>query len=290
MIPSACEYVVPQTIDEAVTLLAEYGEEARLLAGGHSLIPLMKLRLAAPSVLIDIGRIPDIKGVVRRNGMVAIGASTTYSAIEDSALLQELCPLASEAAVSIGDRQVRNRGTIGGSLAHADPAGDMPAVVLALGGELIAVSRSGERTIAADDCFVDMFTTALKPDEMFTEIHVPVAGPRTGVAYEKFPHPASGYAIVGVAAIVTLGDGDTCRAVRVAITGAGTKATRAQAVEQALIGQEPSASGVARAAEDAAEGLELMGDIHASETYRAHLCRVYAKRALLKAAERARGT
>ncbi len=289
MIPSAFQYVAARTVDEAVALLSQHGDEAKLLAGGQSLIPLLKLRLASPSILIDIGRIPGLDGTSRQNGMITIGARTTHSAIEASASLRELCPLLPEAAAVIGDRQVRNRGTIGGNLSHADPASDLPAAILALGGELVATSRSGQRTIAADDFFVDLFTTALRPDELLTQVRVPARGARTGTAYVKFPHPASGYAIVGVAAVLALGEDGRCREARIAITGAGTKATRARAVEQGLVGQELTEPIVAQAAERAADGLDLMGDIHASEEYRAHLCRVSTRRAVLTAAQRARG-
>jgi aerobic carbon-monoxide dehydrogenase medium subunit len=290
MIPSSFEYVAVRSIDEAVGLLARYGDEAKLLAGGHSLIPLMKLRLSSPSVLVDIGQIAGLAGIIRQNGSVAIGAGTTHTMVEQSDLLQEIVPLLPQTARHIGDRQVRNCGTIGGSLAHADPAADLPATILALEATLVARSTRGERLIPSHEYFVSLLTTALQPDEMLTEIRVPVGSGRTGSSYQKFENPASGYAVVGIAATVSVGDGGTCREARVAITGAGTKAVRALAVEEALRGQELSEATVTRAAQHAAESpdLILVGDLHASESYRAHLCRVLTKRAVLEAASRAR--
>jgi carbon-monoxide dehydrogenase medium subunit len=290
MYPGAFDYVAATSVDEAVSLLQRHGDDAKLLAGGHSLLPMMKLRLAAPSVLIDLGRIPGLAGVQAANGTITLGAMTTYTAVMDAPQVAGAVPLLAEAAAQVGDMQVRNRGTVGGSAAHADPAADMPAALLALDATLTARGSGGERTIAASDFFQGLFTTALEPHEVLTSITLSRPGPRTGMAYEKFRNPASGYAIVGVAAVATLAGDGTLGDVRVAITGAGAQPVRASAVEAALRGKAPSAAALAAAAEHAAEGLQLMSDIHASESYRAHLTRVYARRALQRAVQRAQGS
>lgn len=287
MYPGPFEYVAATSVEEAVGLLQQHGDEAKLLAGGHSLLPMMKLRLAMPGVLIDLGRIPNLAGI-HTNGAVTLGALTTYSAIMQSAELAQLCPLLPETAGHVGDMQVRNRGTVGGSVAHADPAADMPAAMLALDASFTARGPNGERTIAAGDFFQGLFATDLAADEVLTSISVPRTQANTGVAYEKFRNPASGYAIVGVAAVATLGADGALSDVRVAITGAGAQPIRATAVEAALRGQRPDEAAISAAAEQAAEGLQLMGDIHASEEYRAHLTRVFTRRALIRAVERAR--
>ena len=286
MFPSAFDYVVASSVEEAVSLLQEHGEEAKLLAGGHSLLPMMKLRLAAPSVLIDIGRIPGLAGV-QTNGAISLGPTTTYTTVMDSEELARLCPLLAETAAQVGDMQVRNRGTVGGSVAHADPASDMPAAMLALDATFTARGPSGERSIAAADFFQGLFMTALQPDEVLTRISVARPPQGAGMAYEKFRNPASGYAIVGVAAVAALAGDGTLSDVRVAITGAGAQPVRATAVEAALRGQAPDDAALAAAAEHATEGLQLMSDIHASEAYRAHLTRVFTRRALKRALERA---
>jgi carbon-monoxide dehydrogenase medium subunit len=248
---------------------------------------MMKLRLVQPPLLVDIGRIPGLSGIERTEGSLRIGALTTETAIQDSDLVKQACPLLAETASVIGDQQVRNRGTIGGSLAHGDPAADLPAAMVALEGSVTVVGPNGERTIAAGDLFVDMMTTALEPDEVLTSVQVPVLPPRTGTAYEKFSNAASGYAIAGVAAVVTLDTSGACSDVRVGITGAGSKAIRATGVENALRGKRLDDATIAAAAEHAAEGLSLIGDLHASEEYRAHLARVCTRRALQRAAARA---
>jgi carbon-monoxide dehydrogenase medium subunit len=236
---------------------------------------------------VDIGKIQELKGI-RVNGSVSIGAYTTYHELETSQELAQRVPMLVECAGNVGDPQVRNRGTIGGSIAHADPAADMTAVVLALGAELKAVGPGGERTIAADNFFVDMLQSALEQGELLTEITVPQMTGQVGMAYEKFKHPASGYAIVGVAALVQRGDSGSIAACRIGVTGAGPKAQRATLAENMLLNRAGSAEDIAAAAEQAASGLELIADISASEAYRAHLTRVLAKRALTKALERAR--
>jgi aerobic carbon-monoxide dehydrogenase medium subunit len=285
--PSPFDYVVASSVEEAVSLLQQHGEEAKLLAGGHSLLPMMKLRLAAPSVLIDIGRIPGLAGV-QTNGTISLGPTTTYTTVMDSEDLARLCPLLAETAAQVGDMQVRNRGTVGGSVAHADPASDMPAAMLALDATFTARGPGGEHSIAAADFFQGLFMTALQPDEVLTRISIARPPQGAGMAYEKFRNPASGYAIVGVAAVAALAGDGTVSDVRVAITGAGAQPVRATAVEEALRGKALDDAALAAAAEHATEGLQLMSDIHASEDYRAHLTRVFTRRALKRAIERAR--
>ncbi len=288
MIPSAFEYHSPTSVEDAIGLLGQYGDDAKLLAGGHSLIPLMKLRLAAPEHLIDLGRVQGLSYIREEGGTVAIGAMTTHAAVAASDLLRSRLPVLAEAAASIGDVQVRNRGTIGGSIAHADPGADLPGVMLALNAEFVARGPGGTRTIAANDFFTGLLSTALEPNEVLTEIRVPTLPAGSGSTYLKFANQASGYAIVGIAAIVTLSGGTVADA-RVGISGVAELASRATATEQALRGQQPSADAVKRAAQQAAEGLEPLGDIHASAEYRSHLVRVFAERALNAAIARAQG-
>ncbi len=288
MFPSRFDYYQPKTLQEAVDLLAQSGGEAKVLAGGHSLLPLMKLRLAQPKYLVDIARVPGLVGISQQDGTVVIRAMTTHHDLETSQVLHTRVPIISEAAGLIGDLQVRNRGTIGGSLAHADPAADLPAVALALAAQMKAVGPQGERVIGADDFFVDIMTTALQPDEVLTEVSVPAFAPRTGGAYLKFPNPASRYAIVGVAAVVSLDANDHVQAIRVGITGLAGKPFRATRVEQELMGRKATAEVIAEAAQWAPDGVEPLSDIHASARYRAHLAGVFARRAIAAAVERAR--
>lgn len=287
MYPSQFEYYAPRSLDEAVALLARSPGDGKVLAGGHSLLPLLKLRMTETRYLVDIGRIKDLAYIRRQDGSVSIGPMTTYATILRSSEVRGLFPLMAEAANVVGDLQVRNRGTLGGSLAHADPAGDFPAVMLALEAELRAVGPRGERWIQIGDFFVDLLTTALEQDEILAEIRVPLLPARTGTCYLKFPQPASRYAICGVAAVVTLGSGGAIERARVAVTGVGPKAYRATGVEQALAGQPASAEAIAQAAQHAADGVEPLSDIHASAEYRAHLARVFARRAVSAAVERA---
>ncbi len=288
MFPNQFEYHRPGSVQEVVQHLQQ-NPDAKILAGGHSLLPAMKLRLASPAALIDLNRIDDLRGI-SVNGDVRVGAMTTYRQLIDSQELGSRLPIIPETANNVGDPQVQARGTLGGSLAHADPASDFTAVVLALGGQITAVGPNGERTIAADDLFVDLLTTALAPDEVITAITFPALADRTGMAYEKHRHPASGYAVVGVAAVLALGAGDTCQTARIAVTGATSKATRATAAEQALAGQPLTSETIGQASQAAPNGLELNGDLYASEEYRRHLVGVYARRAIERAAERARGS
>jgi carbon-monoxide dehydrogenase medium subunit len=280
MYPANFDYARPTTIDEAVALLTRHGDDAKVLAGGHSLIPAMKLRLARPGVVVDIGRIQGLTYIREASGRIAIGAMTTHATVAASALLQQRCPLLPETAILIGDVQVRNRGTIGGSLVHADPAADYPAAILALDAEIELAGPRGRRTVAAADFFVDLLQTAIAPDEILTEIRVP-ATPKS-VAYEKTEQKASGFALAGVAVVVT-SDG-----VSVGVTGVAATPYRARAVEQALAGRRsPTADAIAQAASHAADGVEPLGDIHASPEFRAHLAHVDARRALERAFQRA---
>jgi carbon-monoxide dehydrogenase medium subunit len=280
MIPAAFDYVRPLTLDEALGFLAKHGEDAKVLAGGHSLIPAMKLRLSQPKVVVDIGRIGDLRSIGERDGKIAIGALTTHYEIESSDLLGRSCPLLPEVAGKIGDVQVRNKGTIGGSCVHADPAGDWPAAMLALDAEFEITGQRGSRTVAAIDFFVDMLTSAVEPGEILKSIHVPLTAKT--VAYVKIPQKASGFALAGVAAVV-----DKARkSVTVAVTGVAAKAYRAAGVESSLRGLELSAATIATAAQKVADGIDPLSDIHASAEFRAHLARVQAKRALELAASR----
>lgn len=281
------EYHRAASIEEAVSLLGEHGDDAKLLAGGHSLIPLMKLRFAQPAHLIDVRRIPSLAGIREEGGTVVIGAATTHAEIERSRVAGGRLPILAEAGSQIGDPLVRNVGTIGGSLAHADPGADWPAVMLALNAEFRVVGPRGTRTIAADDFFVDILTTALGPNEILSEVRIPTPAPGSGGAYSKFRHPASGYALIGVAAQISLGAGKTIRDARVAITGVGTRATRARATERALTGNTGDTESIAAAAQAVSEGLEWRADAKGSAQYQQHCATVYARRAIARAIERA---
>jgi len=248
----------------------------------------MKLRLAAPKYLVDIGKVPGLRGIRERDGGIEIGAMTTHYEIQSSPLIRERLRVLSETAAQIGDVQVRNRGTIGGSLAHADPAADYPAAILALDAVISATGSRGEREIKATDLFVDLLTTSLKPDEVITSVRVPVPSAGTGAAYQKFPHPASRYAITGVAAVVKLNADGTCAAAAIGVTGAGSKAIRATAAERGLTGSRLDDAALDKAGAAAAEAVDAVGDIHASAEYRRHLVRELTRRAIRAAAERAK--
>ena len=279
MFPTQFEYHRPSSVAEAVALLAG-NPDAKLLAGGHSLLPAMKLRLAAPGALVDLTRVEGLRGIAA-NGGLTIGALATYNQIHDSAAVRQAAPMLADTCGIVGDPQVRTRGTVGGSLAHSDPAADLTAVVLALGGEVTVVGSGGERTIGADELFVDLLTTSLAPEEIITEIRIPdLSGAK--MAYEKHEHPASGYAVVGIAAVLAM-DGETIRSARLAVTGATSKATRLTTAEAALAGKTVSAETFAAAAAVAADGLEINGDLYASADYRRHLVGVLTRRALERA-------
>jgi carbon-monoxide dehydrogenase medium subunit len=289
MIPSPFDYHAPKTLEEALRLLERHGDEAKLLAGGHSLLPLMKLRLASPRFVIDIGRLRGMSYVREEDGMIAIGALTTHADVLASELLQQKCPLLSKTAGEIGDVQVRNRGTIGGSLAHADPAADYPAAILALDAEIVAATSGGTRTIATRDFFVDMLTTQLRHGEILTQIRVPIQKGRTGAAYKKLYQPASGFAIVGVAARLSLSASGKIESAAIGVTGLGTKAFRAEAAEKALVGKRAGEKEIANAAKLAPRGIEPLGDLHASADYRREMAIVFTRRALETAAALASG-
>ena len=288
MYPAPFEYHRAATEKDAVALLAKYGDEAKLIAGGHSLLPLMKLRFAQPRHLIDVRRIPGLSFIREEKGAVTVGAATPHASLESSAVLQKHLPVLSEAAGQIGDAQVRNLGTLGGSLAHADPSADLPAVVLALRAELSALGPRGVRTVAAEDFFVELLTTALRPDELLTEVRFAAQPTGSGGAYEKYPHPASRYAVVGVAVQLTLVGGKVSSA-GVAITGLGTKAQRAKAVEAALLGKAADEASLNAAAAKATDGLKLRADAQLPEAYRRSLAVTFTARALARAATRAKG-
>jgi carbon-monoxide dehydrogenase medium subunit len=278
MIAANFDYESPRTLSEALSLLSSR-EDAKILAGGHSLLPAMKLRLAQPALLVDIGRIGGLSYIRESGDKIVIGAMTTHAEVKGSQLLRRASPLLALTAAQIGDTQVRNRGTIGGSLAQAHPAADYPASVLALDAEIVAQSRSGERVIPATKFFTGMFSTELRNDEILTEVRVPRTT-NDNVTYKKFHHPASGYAVVGVAVRLTLSGSKIDRAA-VGITGVSDVAYRATAVENALQGK--AAAALADAAKQAAQGMEIIGDVYASATYRRHLVTVITRRALEQA-------
>jgi aerobic carbon-monoxide dehydrogenase medium subunit len=286
-VPAPFDYHVANTVDEAIALLQQYGDEAKVLAGGHSLIPAMKLRISQPEHLIDIGHIPGLAYIRQEEGFIAIGALTHYVDIERSELLQRVFPALPEGTSVIGDQQVRNRGTIAGSLAHSDPASDMPGIVLALRGELVVQGPNGQRTIKADDFLIGTFMTALEPDEVVIEIRFPLPQPHSGSAYEKLSNRASHYAVAGCAAMITLDASGTCSAASIAITGAAVQTSRASATESALVGKKLDTDTITEAASHAAEGLELISDIHGSEEYRRQMTAVIARRTITRALERA---
>jgi len=287
MIPAPFDYRRAATLEEAVALLQEHGEEAKLLSGGHSLLPILKARLARPALLIDIGRIPGLSGISREEGALRIGALTTHREIEASPLVREACPLLAEAAERIGDVQVRNRGTIGGSLAHADPAADYPAAALALEAEVSATGPKGARTIPAEKFFTGPLETALGPTEILASLRVPLPRARSGGVYLKAAQQASGFAVCGVAALLTLAPNGTVASARVGVTGVAAPAYRAKGVEETLAGKSLSAENIKAAAARAAEGVAPLDDFYASAEFRAHLARVYTERALKEAARRA---
>ncbi|MGH9862794.1 MAG: FAD binding domain-containing protein [Candidatus Acidiferrales bacterium] len=288
MIPREFDYFAPQTLPEALELLAEHGADAKLLAGGHSLLPMMKLRLATPATVIDLGRIPELAYIREEGNTIAIGALTTHADIEHSKLLRQRAPLLAETAAEIGDVQVRNRGTLGGAAAHADPAADYPAALLAVEAEFVLAGRTGTRKVAAKEFFVDMMTTALKPNEVLTEVRFAADTKRTGSAYVKLHQPASGFAIVGVAVRLELAGASKCRQACVGVTGVAPKAYRATAVEKALNGQALNPERMAAAAAKAAQRVEPLSDLHASARYRAAMAGVLTRRALTLALDRAK--
>ena len=288
MYPAAFDYHAPTTVKDALKLLGKL-DDAKLLAGGHSLIPMMKLRLAQPKHLIDLGKVKGLGGVKEEKGVIVVGAMTTHWEVESSKVLKAKVPVVSETAAVIGDPAVRNKGTIGGSLAHGDPAADMPATAMALGFEFVCEGPKGKRTVKVDDWFKGLMETALKDTELLTTIRIPVWAAGSGACYMKFPHPASRFAIVGVCAAVTLDKGGVCKKVGVGVTGAGTRAVRAKTVEAALLNKPLDAKTIEAAAQKAADGVDVQADLQGSVEYKSHLCRVFARRALEAAVKRAQG-
>ncbi|MGH2559447.1 MAG: FAD binding domain-containing protein [Thermomicrobiales bacterium] len=286
MNPAPFEYHKAGSVDEAIGLLQQFEGEAKLLAGGHSLLPAMKLRLAQPGHLIDLAGIAGLSGVRRDGNTIVVGALTTHHDVEHDETVRQTLPVLAEAAGVVGDRQVRNRGTIGGTLAHADPAADYPAAVLALDAEIAATGPSGSRTIPAGEFFVDFLTTSLEPEEVLTEIRIPVPAERSGTSYQKLANQASGFAMVGIAAVVTLGADGSCQDVRIGITGAGSHAVRATAVEDALRGSALDDAAIQAAAEHAGEGVDFLDDIHGSAEYRRRVTIGLTQRAIRTAVDR----
>jgi aerobic carbon-monoxide dehydrogenase medium subunit len=276
MIPQQFEYSAPKTLDEALGLLAE---GAKPLAGGMSLIPMMKLRLSNPEHLVDLGRIKDLSYIREQGGELHLGATATHHDVENSPLVRGKCPLLAETASHIGDVQVRNMGTIGGSVAHADPAADYPAALQALEAKLVLKGAKSERTVAAGDFFVDMFTTALEPGEIVREVIVPIDGEGTGTSYQKVLQPASGFAIVGIAARVRKSGGKIAM-VRIGVTGLANRAFRATAAEKALEGRVGTPAEIQAVAALVGQGIDANSDLHASADYRLHLAAVYGAKAL----------
>jgi carbon-monoxide dehydrogenase medium subunit len=283
VIPLAFDYEVAESVDHAIELLGQHGEEAKLLAGGHSLLPIMKLRLAAPAILVDLGRVEELKYVRDEGEYIAIGAMTRHTDVEHNQLLQEQCGLLAYTASLVGDPQVRHRGTIGGSISHGDAASDLPSALLALEGEFKIKGPEGERTVAAGDFFKDYLQTDLAPDEVLTEIRVPKLGPSAGWSYKKFNRRAQDWAVVGAAAVVERSDG-TISSARIGLTNMGSTPLRATAAEGALSGAD--ASSVAEATHNADEGTSPSSDIAASSEYRRHLARVLSRRAVEEALNR----
>ncbi|KIE27851.1 carbon monoxide dehydrogenase [Streptomyces sp. MUSC 125] len=280
MIPPAFEYVRPTSVDEAVRALADAGEEAKVLAGGQSLLPLLRLRLAFPELLVDVGRVPELRGVREDGDTLVIGAMTTHHDVVHNLLVRRYAGLLAQATATVADPAVRHRGTLGGSLAHADPAGDLPAVALALDAELVVTGPGGRRTVPAREFFVDYLQSALAPDELLVEVRVPKTD-GWDFHYEKFHLVAQSWAVVGVAALVRRADGHIAEA-RIALTNMGSTPLRATTAEQALTGAD-AAEAVERAAQVAAEGTRPSQDLFASPEYREHLARVLTRRAVLTA-------
>jgi carbon-monoxide dehydrogenase medium subunit len=278
MITAPFDYEAPESVEEAIRMLHENGEDAKLLAGGHSLLPLMKLRLALPTVLVDLRRIPGLHGIQQENGGWRIGPMTRHADLQDTAELG----VVARAAGLIADQQVRNRGTIGGSLAHGDPASDLPSVLLALEGSVTARGPNGERSIPAAELFQGYLTTALAPDEMITEVRLPALD-RYGFGYQKFTRRAEDWAMVGVCALVSRAADGSCDDVRIGLTQMGATPLRATAAENALRGGRLDDSSIAAAAEQAAEGTDPPGDLNATPDYKRHLARVLTRRALEEA-------
>lgn len=282
MIPAAFEYVAPSTVDEAVQALAAAGEDAKVLGGGQSLLPVLRMRLAAPTTIVDLGKIEELRGIREDGDALVIGAMTTHYEVDRSSLVAEHARLIGAATATVADPQVRHRGTFGGALAHADPAGDLLAPALAVDAEMVIAGANGRRTVSAAEFFVDFFTTALGEDEILVEVRIPkLTG--WGAHYEKFNRVAQAWSIVAVGAAVRV-DGDTIAEARVGLTNMASVPVRATAVEQALVGQPATAEAIRAAAEHAADGTSPGTDSNADAEYRQHLARVLTGRAVAAAA------
>ncbi|MFP5322260.1 MAG: FAD binding domain-containing protein [Acidimicrobiia bacterium] len=283
MIPAAFDYLAPTSVDDVVSALAEHGDDAKVLAGGHSLLPLMKLRFAVPSVVVDIGRVDELRGVTDAGDHLVIGAGTTHHDVVHDPLVREHCGLLAEATSMVGDAQVRHRGTIGGATAHGDSAGDLPAVMAALGATFVAQGPGGRREIAAGDFFEGYLETALSPDEVLVAVHVPKLDGSWGFAYEKFNRVAQAWAVVGVAALVRRDNGSIAEA-RIGLTNMDAVPVRASAAEEALAGVDRTEDAIRGACQHAADGTNPPADLSAQPDYRQHLARVLSARAVARAA------
>ena len=279
MIPAAFDYIVPDSLEAAAASLADAGENAKVMAGGHSLLPMMKLRLAQPSVVIDLKRLDALRQIQLDGGALRIGALVTHHQVETSAEVADNCPLLAMTAGSIGDPQVRNRGTIGGSVVHGDPAADWPAALLALGAEVTLTSKVGSRSVAAKDFFLGPLTTAIEPAEILAGVSVRVPAAGTRAAYRKVKQKASGFAIVGIAVCLRM-DGDTCAEAGIGVTGLAATPFRATGVEDQLRGNALTSDAIAAAAAGVADGVDALDDIHASGEFRSHLARLNTARAI----------
>ena len=287
MKPPSFEYAAPSTVGEAVSLLQQHGSEAKILAGGQSLMPLLNMRFARPTALIDLRRVANLETIREENGGLAIGAMTTKRAVERSALVKSRQPLLHGATLWIAHPQIRNRGTVGGSMAHADPAAEYPAVALALGAEFRAVGPGGERTVPAEDFFVTYLTTALDENEVLTEVRVPALAERTGWSIQEVARRHGDFAMVGAAITLTLGGAGRCSDARIVLFGVGPTPLRARGAEQVVVGEAPDEAVFAEAGRKANEELdEPLSDVHASADYRRHLAQVLTRRGLAEAASR----
>jgi CO/xanthine dehydrogenase FAD-binding subunit len=287
MKPPRFDYEAPASLDEALALLRRHGDHAKVLAGGQSLVPLLNFRLVRPDVLIDLNEVPGLDGIREANGVLVVGAMTRQRAVETSTLVRERCPLLADAMRQIGHVQIRNRGTVGGSLAHADPAAELPAVVAALGGELVLRSAERQRVLPAAQFFVTYLTTALGPGELLVEVRLPVTPAHSGSAFVEISRRHGDFALVGVAATVTLDTAGTCHRATVALTGVGPTPVVVGDAAAVLVGSRPTPAAIAEAAARAQRGLTPDGDLHASREYRVHVAGVLTRRALERAFDRA---
>ena len=289
MKPPRFDYVLPRGLEEALSVLAQHGEQAKVLAGGQSLVPLLNFRLVRPAYLVDLNDVAGLDGIRVADGWLCIGAMTRQRAVETSALVRERCPLLAEAMPQIGHTQIRNRGTIGGSLAHGDPAAELPAVVAALGGELVLQSARGRRVLTPEQFFVGYLTTAVAPDELLVEVRLPVTPPRTGSAFLEVSRRHGDFALVGVAVTLTVDEAGVCTAGAIALTGVGPTPVVAREAARALVGVRPVPAAFEEAGHHVAAGVTPDGDLHASSEYRQHLAGVLTRRALARATERTGG-